>query len=146
MHHVKPHGALYNEAAKNPVLAEAVARAVYDFDSALLLYGLPGSELLQAGSRLGLKTAAEAFCDRTYESDASLTPRDVPGSLIDEPADAVTQLLSIVQNSKVKTRQGHEIPLQADTFCLHGDGTNALAFAASLSRALSGEGISIAAC
>ncbi len=134
LHHVKPHGALYNMAAKDPLLADAIARAVFSIDPDLILYGLSGSELLRAGQRQGLKTAHEVFSDRTYLPDGSLTPRTEPGAFITDPDDAARRVLHILQN--------HTMP--ADTVCIHGDAPSALAFAQTLHQALTGANIRIA--
>lgn len=136
LNHVKPHGALYNQAAKNRPLADAIAQAVKDFDPALILYGLAGSESIRAADSIGLTTAAEAFCDRSYQVDGSLTPRDQPGALLVLPEDSIAQVLSIVRDGTVRTLTQDDVTLAAETICLHGDGEHALQFAEVLTRAL----------
>ncbi|GAA0704384.1 5-oxoprolinase subunit PxpA [Dokdonella soli] len=136
LHHVKPHGALYNMAARDAALADAIARAVRDFDPALILVGLAGSELPRAGERARLAVAHEAFADRRYESDGSLTPRREAGAVIEHIDAAVAQALAIVRDGIVTTRQGGTLALHADTICVHGDRTDAALFARRLREAL----------
>jgi 5-oxoprolinase (ATP-hydrolysing) subunit A len=136
LHHVKPHGALYNMAARNYRLAIAIARAVYAIDPTLILYGLSGSELIRAGKEVGLKTASEIFADRTYQADGSLTPRNHPDALITVVDRAVEQVIQMVQHGTVKTLQGSEITIQADTVCIHGDGEHAVEFAKQIHKRL----------
>lgn len=143
--HVKPHGALYNMAAADKPLAEAIAAAVHAIDSSIVLFGLSGSELIHAGQQYGLKTAAEVFADRTYQEDGSLTPRSRPGSLIEDPSQAVGQVLQMVKKGTVTTVSGTEIQIQADTVCIHGDGAHALSFAQMLRAALREEKVSVQA-
>ena len=145
LHHVKPHGALYNMAARDTVLAAAIAAAVADFDRQLILVGLAGSALLQAGRAAGLRVAAEAFCDRRYRADGSLTPRREAGAVIDDAAAAVEQALSIVLHSAATARDGSRVAIAADTLCIHGDRPGAAAFARSLRTALQQAGIVVAA-
>ena len=116
LNHVKPHGALYNTSAKNPAVAQAIAKAVKDVDPSLILFGLKNSHSIAAAKNLGLKTAEEAFADRKYESDGSLTPRSQPGACF----ESVAQVLTQVQKMK------------ADTWCIHGDGPYAVDFAKAL--------------
>lgn len=141
LRHVKPHGALYNMAAKDKSLAAAIARAVRDFNPELVLFGLCNSHLIQEGEALGLKTAGEAFADRTYQNDGSLTPRNIPGALIEDPERAVAQVLEIVGEGKVTAVSGKKIDIEAGTICLHGDGPNAVAIAKALHEALAKEGV-----
>ncbi|EMI10187.1 5-oxoprolinase subunit PxpA [Anoxybacillus gonensis] len=143
MQHVKPHGALYNMAAKDSALSEAIAKAVYDIDSSLVLFGLAGSELIKAGDRIGLKTANEVFSDRTYEQDGSLTPRHKPNALIHDEQEAIQQVVRMVKEGKVRSQQGTDVEIQADTICIHGDGVHALTFAKKIFEALKKEGIVI---
>ncbi|GGJ77803.1 UPF0271 protein [Anoxybacillus voinovskiensis] len=145
MTHVKPHGALYNLAAKEPSLAKAIAQAVYDVDPTLILYGLAKSELIAAGKKIGLRTASEVFADRTYQQDGSLTPRNAPQALIADEQEAVAQVIKMVNEGYVRTLQGVDVPIQAETVCIHGDGPNALAFAKKLHETLQREGIEIRA-
>jgi 5-oxoprolinase (ATP-hydrolysing) subunit A len=143
MKHVKPHGALFNMAAKDPVIAEAIAKAVYDTDPSLVLFGLSGSELTKEGAKLGLDVANEVFADRTYQPDGSLTPRTQTNALIHDTDKAVEQVLQMVQAGTVTAVDGSTISIKADTVCIHGDGENALAFAQNLRKTLVNEGISI---
>ena len=134
--HVKPHGALYNMAAKNLALAEAIARATRDFDPGLILFGLAGSALPQAGAAIGLKVANEAFADRRYESDGSLTPRREADAVIHEVDTAVAQALQIAMQGTVTLRGGGMLAIGADTICVHGDRSDAAEFAMRLRKAL----------
>lgn len=143
LQHVKAHGALYNMAGKDPRLAEAIAEAVYDVDPELILYGLAGSELIQAGKKLGLSTASEIFADRTYQQDGSLTPRSNSNAFIEKDADAINQVIQMIQHNTVTTEQNTTLPIQADTICLHGDGKYALHFAEKIKHALHQENISV---
>ncbi len=145
MQHVKPHGALYNMAAKDKNLAEAVANAVYDVNPELILFGLAGSELIQAGKKIGLKTAEEVFADRTYQLDGTLTPRWQADALIVDDAKAVSQVICMVQQKGVKATNGSWVDLKADTVCIHGDGAQALLFAKKIQDALTAAGIEICA-
>jgi 5-oxoprolinase (ATP-hydrolysing) subunit A len=145
LHHVKPHGALYNMAAVNPGLAEAIAEAVYKVQPSAILYGLAGSALIQAGRGLGLRVAQEVFADRTYQADGTLTPRKFPNALISDQQTAVKQVLRMVKEGKVQTQSGEDIIIQADTICLHGDGAHALEFARILHQTLTQEGITLKA-
>jgi UPF0271 protein len=143
LHHVKPHGALYNAAAKDRALADAIARAVRAAGADLLLYGLSGSALIAAGEAAGLHTCSEVFADRTYQSDGSLTPRTQPGALIEDTGKAVEQALEMVRRQRVKSLDGQWVPLQADTICLHGDGPHAVEFAQALFAVFKREGIEV---
>ena len=143
MQHVKAHGALYNMAAQNAGLSEAIAEAVYKIDPELILFGLSGSELVKAGEKIGLRTAGEVFSDRTYQSDGSLTPRSQPNALITDTATALEQVIRMVKQQKVMSVQQHDIQLKADTICIHGDGATALDFASAISSSLADAGIDI---
>ena len=145
LQHVKPHGALYNMAAVKMELAEAIAEAVYKFDGELLLYGLAGSELINAGDRLGLKTAQEVFADRTYQPDGTLTPRSQSHALITDPEAAAQQVLQMVQQGTVDALDGSKLSIRTDTVCIHGDGPHALLFAEKINETLTAAGISIRA-
>ena len=136
LRHVKPHGALYNMAARDAALAEAIARAVHDFDPALILFGLAGSELPRAGERAGLAVAHEGFADRHYERDGSLTPRAQPGAVIDDVDAAIEQAIAIAMRGTIATRDGGTLSLHADTICVHGDRRDAANFARRLRKAL----------
>ncbi|RNI30151.1 LamB/YcsF family protein [Rufibacter immobilis] len=145
LHHVKPHGALYNMAAVQPALAEAIAEAVYKVSPEVVLYGLAGSALVQAGEKLGLKTAHEVFADRTYQQDGTLTPRRLPNALITNQEEAVQQVVRMVKEGKVLAQQGVEVPIKADTVCLHGDGAHAVAFARLIRETLTQEKVTLQA-
>ncbi|MBA7857301.1 5-oxoprolinase subunit PxpA [Enterobacter sp. RHBSTW-00901] len=145
LRHVKPHGMLYNQAAKDPVLADAIARAVRDCDPQLILVGLAGSELIRAGQRLGLATRQEVFADRGYQADGSLVPRTQPGALITDEEQALAQTLEMVRTGQVIAIDGTSAKVQADTVCLHGDGEHALRFARRLRAAFAEHGILVSA-
>ncbi|MCM3162399.1 LamB/YcsF family protein [Metabacillus litoralis] len=143
MQHVKPHGALYNMAAKNRELSEAIAEAVYKVDPQLILFGLAGSELVKAGEKIGLKTANEVFSDRTYQQDGSLTPRTQPDALIHSYEDSVSQVIRMIKEGKVRSTQGVDVSVLAQTVCIHGDGPEALVFAKQLRESMQSEGIQV---
>lgn len=142
--HVKPHGALYNMAAKDGKLAQAIAQAVRDFDAGLVLFGLAGSELIRAGTQAGLKTANEVFADRTYQADGSLTPRTQPDAMIHDAESAIAQVRRMVGEGRVRSQQGSDVPVQADTLCIHGDEPNAVEFAKRIRQALDADGVLVA--
>ncbi len=142
--HVKPHGALYNMAAKDARLARAIARAVRDFDAALVLFGLAGSELVRAGGQAGLKTANEVFADRTYQADGSLTPRTQPDAMIHDADAAIAQVRRMVGEGRVRSQQGSDVPVQPDTLCIHGDEPGAVDFAKRIRQALAADGVRVA--
>ncbi len=119
--HVKPHGMLYNQAAKDAALADAIAQAVKDFDASLILVGLAGSELIRAGARYELTTREEVFADRGYLADGALVPRSEPGALIEDDDEAVSRTLMMVQEGRVRSRDGAWATVNAQTVCLHGD-------------------------
>lgn len=145
MRHVKPHGMLYNQAAKDPALADAIARAVRACDPGLILMGLAGSELIRAGQRQGLATREEVFADRGYLADGSLVPRSQPGALIEDEEQAVTRTLTMIAEGKVQSIDGSWASVNAQTVCLHGDGDHALAFARRLRSAFETGSINIRA-
>jgi UPF0271 protein len=145
LHHVKPHGALYNMAAVNAGLAQAIAEAVYHVHPKAILYGLAGSELIKTGKKIGLVVAQEVFADRTYQSDGTLTSRKQPNALITNQQEAVAQVLRMVKEGKVRSQQGTDVQIQANTICLHGDGAHALEFAKVLHQILTQEGITLKA-
>ncbi|MBJ6107965.1 LamB/YcsF family protein [Hymenobacter sp. BT523] len=145
LHHLKPHGALYNMAATNAALAEAIAEAVYQVQPELVLYGLAGSELTNAGEKLGLRTAHEVFADRTYQANGTLTPRRQPDALIGSAEAAIAQVLRMVQHGQVRAQQGQDVAIRADTVCLHGDGAHALEFAQRLHAELMAAGVQLQA-
>ncbi|WP_440682439.1 5-oxoprolinase subunit PxpA [Cysteiniphilum halobium] len=132
LHHVKPHGALYNMAAKDSVLANAIAQAVYDFDQTLLLYGLSGSDLITAAKEKGLAVANEVFADRTYQDNGQLTPRNQANCYVATTKEALQQVTMMVEEGAVISVNKRKVAVAADTVCVHGDGDNALDFACKL--------------
>lgn len=136
LQHVKPHGALYNMAAKDEALAAAIAKAVHDVNPALILYGLAGSYLITEGEKAGLQTASEVFADRTYQPDGSLTPRTQPDAMVTDEDVAIARVLRMITEGVVQAQNGQDIPVKADTVCIHGDGAKALAFAEKIKQAL----------
>jgi 5-oxoprolinase (ATP-hydrolysing) subunit A len=143
LHHVKPHGALYNMSARDPHISRAIAQAVKDFDHDLVLFVLSGSHSKELADELGLKTASEVFADRTYQDDGSLTPRSQPNALIDDPGQAVQQALQMVTQRTVTTVTGKTISIVADTICIHGDGHHATQFAKAINQELKTQGVQI---
>ena len=143
LHHVKPHGALYNMAARDRSLAKAVATAVYDFSPQLILYGLAGSHLIIEGKKIGLRTANEVFADRTYQDDGSLIPRTQPNALIETAHEAVNQAIMMIKDQQVRTVTGQLLEIQPDTLCIHGDGHHALTLAQQISNSLKTKHISV---
>lgn len=129
LHHVKPHGALYNMAATNESLALAIAHAIADVSQGeAILYGLSGSALIRAGREVGVPVMNEVFADRTYQTDGTLTPRIDANALITDHKDSIAQVLQMVESNAVTTVTGEVIALEADTICVHGDGASALQF------------------
>lgn len=145
LHHVKPHGALYNTAAKDAALANAIARAVRAIDPELFFVGLSGSQLISEAETEGLRTASEVFADRTYQPDGSLTPRSQPNALITNAEKAAAQALQMVKDNTVIATTGEHVPLLAETICIHGDGENALEFAKAINQKLHANGVEILA-
>jgi UPF0271 protein len=143
LQHVKPHGALYNMAAADADLSDAIAEAVYRIDPQLILFGLAGSELIKAGRRIGLQVAGEAFADRTYRADGSLTPRSEPNALLEDADAAAVQVISMVKEGKIASPQGGSLLMKADTICIHGDGPHALPFAEKIRARLEQTGITV---
>lgn len=143
--HVKPHGALYNMAARDRALAEAIARAVAAVDRRLVLFGLAGSRLIEAGQALGLTVAEEVFADRVYQADGTLVPRDRPGAVIQDEREVVVRALRMVREGVVISSDGATVRLRVDTLCLHGDTPNAARLAKRLRQELEGAGIRVAA-
>src|SRR5436190_206079 len=145
IHHVKPHGALYNQAVKDAGLARTIAEAVRDVNRSLIYFGLSGSVMIDEAEKCGLRTASEVFADRTYRPDASLTPRTEPNALIADIGQAVSQVMEMVRQQTVTAIDGTVVPLRADTICIHGDGENALAFARAIHAGLIEENVVIRA-
>ena len=145
LHHVKPHGALYNMAARDEIYAKSIADAIADFDSSLILYGLSGSELIRAGIKRGLVTCSEVFADRRYQDDGSLTPRTKPHALITRTNDAVEQVIRMVKEKTVISENGKTVNIKAETICIHGDSEHAIPFGKEIRTSLEREGITIKA-
>jgi UPF0271 protein len=142
--HVKPHGALYNRAAHDVKAARAVADAIRVTDRDLILLGLAGSEMRRAAARAGIPFASEAFVDRAYTSDLLLVPRDQPGALINNVAEAVARAVALVRERTIKTIDGNELPLDAVSLCVHGDNPDAWTILRDLKSALDSAGVRIA--
>ena len=146
MRHVKPHGALYNQAAADPALAGAVARAVAGFSRELALYGLASSgAMAEAAADAGLRFVPEAFADRRYLADGSLQPRSEPGSLVTEPARAAAQAVLVATEGAVIAVDGTRVPLRAESICCHGDTPGAVAIAVAVRRGLEAAGVDVVA-
>ncbi|MBS6437132.1 MULTISPECIES: 5-oxoprolinase subunit PxpA [Pantoea] len=141
--HVKPHGMLYNQAAVDATLADAIARAVKAIDADLILVGLAGSESIRAAARHGLRTREEVFADRGYLSSGALVPRSQPGAMIEEEARAIQQTLTMVKEGRVESVSGEWVAVNAQTVCLHGDGAHALLFAERLRDLFAAEQIAV---
>ncbi len=139
LYHVKPHGALYNMAARDKKISKVIVTAIKDFNEDLVVFGLSGSELIAEASENGLKVANEAFADRTYMDDGKLTPRSEPDALITKEKEALQQVLQIVKEGTVTTITGRQIPLKADTICIHGDSRFAMRFAKVIREGLDRE-------
>lgn len=144
LHHVKPHGALYQMAARDKTLALSIAHAIADISKGeAIFYGLSGSYMIEAGRELGIPVASEVFADRTYQKDGNLTSRREENALIIDPSVALQQVLQMIQEKSVTTTCGETISLEADTLCIHGDGITALEFAKTIHKSLHSHHISI---
>lgn len=143
--HVKPHGALYNQLARDEALAQAVARAVARVDPSLLYFGLAGSRGLAVARKLGLRVVEEAFADRTYGSDGALTPRSRAGALVGSEEAAVAQALALVREGGLRSLEGAWVRVRAETICVHGDGPHAAAFSRRLREAMRDAGVAVRA-
>jgi len=141
LHHVKPHGALYNMAAKDEELSAAICKAIKETDASPLVYALSGSKLISVAAALGLSTCSEVFSDRTYQPDGSLTPRSMPNALLQTEDAVIKQVLQILLNKNVTTSDGKTIPLKADTICVHGDGAHAVEFVKAIHDTLKANNI-----
>ena len=139
--HVKPHGALYNMAARDGTLARAVCQAIRDYDRSLVLLALAGSEMVRAAQEMGLSVAQEVFADRGYEEDGSLVSRQKPGAMITDEEEAIARVVRMVTEGKVRAVTGRDISVRADSVCIHGDGENALSFAQRIREALTSSGV-----
>ena len=144
LNHVKPHGALYNMAAKDRALADAIAQAVFDFDAGLIFFGLAGSEMINATNALGLRSANEVFADRSYQDDGSLSARGQVGAMIEDADQSLAQVRQMLSGS-VRAVSGLMVPVRADTLCLHGDQAGALDFARHIRGALAADGVTLQA-
>ena len=143
LQHVKPHGALYNMAAKDYELSRAICEAIYEFDKNLIVLALSGGELARAAKDMGLRTALEVFADRAYEEDGTLVNRRKDGAMITDEDEAIARVVRMVKEKKVTAITGKDIPIQADSVCVHGDGAKALAFVERIRKALAEEGVEI---
>ena len=141
--HVKPHGALYNMAAKDKALARAIAEAVYAYDKSLILLGLSGSEMLNAAKEIGLPFAAEVFADRAYEDDGSLVARTKEGAMIKDEDEAVSRVIRMIKEHKVRSLSGKDIEISPASVCVHGDSEKALLFVKKIREALAKEGVEV---
>ncbi len=143
MNHVKPHGAMYNMAAKDIKLASAIAEGIAEVDSSLILLGLSGSQLISAAKEVGLKTASEVFADRAYEEDGSLVARTKSGAVITNEEEVFNRVIGMIKTGRVKAITGKEIPIQVDSICVHGDNPKALNFVRMIRERLLQENIKI---
>lgn len=144
LQHVKPHGALYNMAGKDMELAAAIAEAIAEVDGTVILLGLAGSKMLEAGRKAGLRVASEVFADRAYQADGSLVPRKQSGSVIHDPDEAICRTVRMVTEGKVTAITGEEVEIAADSICVHGDNPAAVAFVRDIRAALEAQGVRIA--
>lgn len=141
--HVKPHGALYNMAAKDAAIASVIAKAVYDINSRFVLFGLSGSHSISEAKKIGLTTASEVFADRTYQDDGSLTPRVKPNAMLETTEASVQQVLQMIKEQTVTSVSGKTVPIEAQTICIHGDGEQAVDFAKTIYQTLQQQQIGI---
>ncbi len=145
LHHVKPHGALYNMAAKDRALADAICQVVQQVVPGAVLLALSGSQMVAAAEAIGLPVAREVFADRGYRPDGTLVPRGTPGALIEDEDEAVERVLRMAKEGCVAANDGSTLVLQADSVCVHGDGPKALAFVKRLHAALPAAGVELKA-
>jgi UPF0271 protein len=141
--HVKPHGALYNMAARDADMAGAIARAVRAVDASLVLFGLSGSHLIAAGERAGLRVASEVFADRGYRADGSLVPRGMPGSVMTDAAEVARRAVEMAAHQAVTAVDGTGVSVRADTICIHGDTPGAAMLARAVRDGLEAAGIAV---
>lgn len=142
--HCKPHGALYNMAAKDMDLAMAIAEAIASVDKDIILLGLANSKMLEAGKAVGLKVASEVFADRAYQADGSLVPRSKPGAVIHDKDEAIARTIRMVVEGKVTAITGEEISIDAHSICVHGDNPSAVEFVKNIRAELIAKGVEIA--
>ncbi|WP_129598175.1 LamB/YcsF family protein [Anaerophilus nitritogenes] len=143
--HVKPHGAMYNMAAKDYALAKAVAEAIYEVDENVILMGLANSALIKAAEEIGLKVANEVFADRAYNTDGTLVSRSLEGAVIHDTDVAIKRVIKMVKEGKVTAINGEEIHIKADSICVHGDNPKAVAFVKQIREKLEEEGVKVTA-
>ena len=143
MQHVKPHGAMYNMAGKDYALSKAICEAIYEYDKDLIVMALSGGELVHAAEDMGLKVAREVFADRAYEEDGSLVNRRKEGAIITDENEAIARVVRMIKEQKVTAITGKDIPIKADSVCVHGDGVKALAFVKKIRETLTAEGVEI---
>ena len=143
LQHVKPHGALYNMGVADKAIARAIAEAVGEVDDKMILVGLSGSAWIEAGEEVGLKVAREVFADRALNPDGTLVPRSQPGSVIEDTEQVIAASLKMVLEQKATAIDGREIPIQADTICLHGDTPGAVELARKLRERMEAAGIQV---
>lgn len=133
--HVKPHGAMYNQAAKDRALADAIVDAIFDYNKDLILLALSGSQMIESAKAKGLKYASEVFADRAYEKDGTLRARSLEGSMITDENEAVSRVIRMVKTGRVKAYTGEDIEIEAHSVCVHGDSEKAFTFVKKLSEA-----------
>lgn len=143
LQHCKPHGALYNMAAKDMELSLAIAEGIAEVDKDIILMGLAGSKLLEAGRKAGLRVASEVFADRAYQADGSLVPRKQPGAVIHDKDQAIARTVRMVTQGKVTAVTGEEVSIQAHSICVHGDNPSAVEFVKNIRAALTAQGVEI---
>ena len=143
LHHVKPHGALYNTAAKHEIIAKSIADAILAIDASLKVYGLPSSVFEKVCKDAGLDFIGEGFADRTYTNEGTLTPRNLPNALITEKSQSIEQVMKMITQGKIKTTSGTSISMDIKTICIHGDGEHAVEFAQHIHDTLINNGILI---
>jgi len=141
LQHIKPHGALYNRAARDKQVSTFICKAILQMDPKLILYGLSGSEMKTAADEYNIKFVSEVFADRTYQDDGSLTARSHPNALIENEDQALAQVIQMIKTGTVQSLNGKTVPIRAETICLHGDGRRAVEFAQLINEALRKEGI-----
>ncbi len=145
LHHIKPHGALYNRAAADSQLSAQICNAIKLIDPLLMLYGLSGSKMKSEAVKSGLKFVSEVFADRTYQEGGYLTPRSQPHALIESEELAIKQVLTLVKKGFATSIEGFRIPVEAETICLHSDGGKAVEFAHLINEIFKAEYIKIGA-
>ena len=144
LQHVKPHGALYNQAAKDMALSMAIAEAIAEVDKDVIFMGLAGSCMLEAGKQCGLRVASEVFADRAYQADGSLVPRSKPGAVIHDKDEAIARTIRMVTEGKVTAITGEEVAIDAHSICVHGDNPSAVEFVKNIRAKLQEQGVAIA--